>query len=208
MYVWPRLTAVVAPGLCSRKKYIPRGGGVFSGFIYTYLSSHFCLVVILVIFPFPNYYCRKDTMHSSSLLFLIGFHLWFLPAGQHGRNRRNASAFSLPRAGQRRGVGWLKYNPPRKHATTTVDFQQGTVKVTLSSIGNVANHRASFTDCVGASGRGWNNDVEGKRKKKKEKIHKGGKYKNQNRRHCGQRQCFRTLQRSIFCSLETIILQV
>lgn len=40
-------------------------------------SSYFRLVVIVVIFPFPNYYCRTDTMHSSSLLFLIGFHLWF-----------------------------------------------------------------------------------------------------------------------------------
>lgn len=68
----------------------------------------------------------------------------------------------------------VEIQPPTKiqgkHATTTaVDFQQGTVKVTLSSIGNVANHRASFTDCVGASGRGWSNDVEGKKEKKRKK---------------------------------------
>lgn len=91
-------------------------------------------------------------MHSSSLLFLIGFLydfiLWFLTAGRHRRDR------TTTRSGV---VGEPPHEVQGRHAATglTVDFRQGTVKVTFSSVGNVANHWASFTDCVGGHpGRG------------------------------------------------------
>lgn len=147
--------------------------GLFPGFICPF-SSHFCLVVIVIIFLsqllLPE---RHDALIIIALLDRISF-----CGSSQLDDWRNASAFLCPGAGQRRGVGWLKYTPPtriqEKHAT--VDFQQGTVKVTLSSIGNVANHRASFTDCVGGFRAGVEQRRGGggeKRKKSPKKVHRG-----------------------------------
>lgn len=117
MYVWPRLT-VVAPGLCSRKKiYSSWWWGIFRvhptpffPFLPCRHSRNFSFPQLLL----PE---RHDALIIIALLDRISLVVppsWTTRAQPTKRLR-----FFFARAGQRRGVGWLKSNPPRKSKEST-----------------------------------------------------------------------------------------
>lgn len=172
MYVWPRSLQQKKINICSS------WWGIFRVHLPPF-SSYFCLVVIVVIFPFPNYYCRTDTMHSSSLLFLIGFHLWSSQLDNTVATDETPPLFFAQRTTTRSGVVEIQQPPTKiqeKHATT-VDFQQGTVKVTSVPLEmwQIIELPLPIVYMWGLSGGGgattWKEKKKKKERKNRKKVH-------------------------------------